>query len=106
MKARAKKVAGPKPRTVPKKAAKVCGAGHRQGSWWKPGDYCSSCAMEQAAREGAAAAARERRAAMLELGPAPEELVMRDHAGNVVAVASIPRGLRPKRRLGSRYRRH
>lgn len=100
MKAKATKKAGPKPRTQPKAAAKFCAAGHKQGSWWRPGDRCTSCAMEQALLDGAAASARERRAAMLELGPPPAELVMRDHAGNVVGKACIPPGLRPRRRRG------
>jgi hypothetical protein len=107
-KPKAKKVAGPKPRTVPKKAPKLCLRGHRVASKWQPGDDCWQCEADERRRLDAAASAaantayRAQKAA--ELGPLPDDLVLRDHLGRIVSTTRFPRGLRMARRPGTRRR--
>lgn len=88
------KTNGPQPRTTPKRAPKFCIAGHRQAAHWKAGGYCSECHVQRLRREIDERLAREAEEDALLLGPPPAELVVRNHAGEVVAMARLPRGMR------------
>jgi hypothetical protein len=88
------KTAGPKPRTIPKTAVKVCEAGHRVAARWKPGDFCGPCF--RAKRE-----ADEIEALRNDPIPIPDDMVMRCGDGSVITYR-IPRGLRRAGRRGRR----
>lgn len=85
-----KKAAGPKPRTLPKRAVRVCAEGHRQSQRWKPADGCTKCATERDAVRRAANAVEERRRWQEELGPAPAELTIACGDGGLVVFSAVP----------------
>lgn len=94
MKTTTRKPAGPKPRTIPKAAVKVCDAGHRQGPRYKPGGYCGACSLAKREADRAEALRNDPI-------PIPEEMTMRCGDGTVITYR-IPRGMRPARRRGRR----
>lgn len=94
---------GPKPRTTPRPATKVCDAGHRQGPRWKAGSYCHECWMAQKAIDDAEQARIDREGWAAVLGPPPAELTMRCGDGTVI-VHKIPRGMGPARKTRRRRR--
>lgn len=83
MKAKPKKVAGPKPRTIPKRPVKRCANGHRQSWNWK-GPDCTACFVERLRADEALSVAFDRQAAMEALGPPPETMEIRTGDGKVL----------------------
>jgi hypothetical protein len=72
------KQSSPKPRTVTRSAARVCGAGHHQTLKWQPGDPCQSCIRDEKLRalEDPTAAAAFRAKMLGELPRLPETFTM------------------------------
>ena len=95
-KARSIKVAGPQPRTVPKKPVKVCAAGHVQHPIWK--DACVRCEQEEERRLQGMGVTAEREEWRRRLGPFPDVLTMRVESTGQLLRFAIPRGARRRRR--------
>jgi hypothetical protein len=92
------KTAAPKPRTIPKKAPKVCDAGHAVGPKWRPGQFCGHCHREKFLEQQAIEARAEREGWDAVLGPIPDVMVLRSGDGLSVQRFAIPRGMRPRKR--------
>lgn len=92
-----RKSPGPKPRTVPRAATKVCDAGHRQGLRWKPGDFCGPCHRAAYLAEQAERAIAEREGWAAVLGPPPAAMTIRCGDGSTITY-TIPRGMGPARK--------
>lgn len=92
-----RKTSGPKPRTVPRAATKVCEAGHKVGDRWRPGDFCGPCYQAKHLADQAEAARLERIGWQAGIGPIPDSLVMRAGTGEVIT-CSIPKHLRAIRK--------
>lgn len=93
-----KKVAGPKPRTKPKRALKQCDRGHPQASYWK-GPHCTACARDAARREDRERQMRDAAAERQVLGPPPEAMEIRTGDGQVLRF-DVPLHARQRRRRG------
>jgi hypothetical protein len=83
---------GPKPRTIPKRAVKVCPAGHRQTARWRPGDACLRCERDRLEAIRSYDAATERRRWEAELGPPPAVMTIRTGDGKTIT-HRIPKGM-------------
>lgn len=91
------KQAGPKPRTVARRPARLCDLGHKVGPKWKSGDWCPECYKIRKAEADAAKAKAEKEGWAAVIGEPPEDMTMRCGDDTVITF-SIPRNLRRRGR--------